>query len=208
MSARRLPSVRGDSWLAHSFNSFRHSEREGTSIVFHDAFVEFLRSILESYAANPILYLVVVFIYGILTAIFLPFPIEIALFVRPTALSIYVIALVIGLAKTVGAGLIFLIGLKVEGPIRYYSARYRILGRLVGYVTRFVRLTKWIGLLILLGIPFLPDTLPIYLYSLFNKQGQIIRGWIFLLVNFIGGVIRAILFFILVDFFGFQLLTI
>ncbi len=194
-------------WLAHSFNPFRHSEPEGTAVVFHDAFIEFFRSILVGYAANPILYLIVVFIYGILTAIFLPFPVEIALIVRPEALSIYVIALVIGLSKMVGAGLIFLVGLRVEGPIREYSARYRILGRLVGYVIRFVRLTKWIGLLILLAIPFLPDTLPIYLYSLFNKQGQLIPGWIFLLVNFIGGFVRAIIFFVLVDFFGIQLLT-
>lgn len=142
-------------------------------------------------------------IYGILTAIFLPFPIEIALFVRPVEVGILLIAFVIGLSKMVGAALVFLLGLKVEGPIRYYSARYRILGQIVGYVTRFVRVTKWIGLFVLLIIPGLPDTLPIYLYSLFNKQGQLIRGWVFLLVNFVGGILRALIFFFFVALLGF-----
>ncbi|MFQ5552351.1 MAG: hypothetical protein ACE5EW_01270 [Thermoplasmata archaeon] len=127
---------------------------------------------------------------------------EFALFIRPAILNEFVIAGVIGLAKMVGAGLIFLLGLKVEGPIRYYSARYPALGQGVGYVTRFVRVTKWIGLFVLLAIPFLPDTLPIYLYSLFNKQGQLIPAWIFLLVNLVAGTVRALLFFVFVQFLG------
>ncbi|MFQ5907400.1 MAG: hypothetical protein ACE5JE_01030 [Thermoplasmata archaeon] len=179
----------------------------GARITFHDAFIEFFLGILEAYTADPVLYLIVLFLYGIATAVFLPFPIELALFVKPENLGIFTIALVIGLSKMVGAGLIFLLGLKVEGPIRYYSARYRILGQFVGYVTRFVRFTGWVGLFILLAIPFLPDTLPIYLYSLFNKQGQLIRGWVFLLVNFVGGTLRALIFFFFVAVLGFQTLS-
>jgi membrane protein DedA with SNARE-associated domain len=149
---------------------------------------------------------VIVFIYGILTAVILPIPVEFALIIRPETLSPYLIAVVIGLAKMVGAGLVFILGLRVEGPIRYTSARYRILGRIVGYITRFVRVTKWMGLLLLLSIPLLPDTLPIYLYSLFNKQGQLIRAWVFLLVNFVGGTVRALIWFALLEVFGIVIL--
>ncbi|MFQ6013028.1 MAG: hypothetical protein ACE5LS_05235 [Thermoplasmata archaeon] len=163
-----------------------------------------MSGILERYVADPALYLVIVFFYAILTAIFLPFPIEFALLIRPPALDPYLIAGIIGLAKMIGASLIFVLGLKVEGPIRYYSARYRLLGRFVGYVTRFVRITTWVGLFVLLAVPFLPDTLPVYLYSLFNKQGQLIRAWVFLLVNFVGGTVRAVIFFVLVQFLGLQ----
>ncbi len=159
--------------------------------------------ILAGFVANPLLYLLIVFVYGVLTAIILPIPVEFALFIRPETLSIFLIAGVIGLAKMVGASLIFILGLRVEGPIRYYSARYPILGQGVGIVTRFVRVTSWIRLFVLLAIPFLPDTLPIYLYSLFNKQGQLIPAWIFLIVNLVAGIVRALLFFVLVEFLGF-----
>ncbi|MFQ5918650.1 MAG: hypothetical protein ACE5I4_01225 [Thermoplasmata archaeon] len=162
--------------------------------------------ILRGLVADPLLYLLVLFVYGILTAIVLPIPIELALFIRPETLSPFLIAGVIGLSKMVGASLIFVLGLRVEGPIRYYSARYPILGRIVGYITRFVRVTKWVGLFVLLAIPFLPDTLPIYLYSLFNKQGQLIPAWVFLIVNFVAGTVRAIIFFFLVELFGVELL--
>jgi membrane protein DedA with SNARE-associated domain len=141
----------------------------------------------------------------VLTAIILPIPVEFALFIRPETLSPFLIAGVIGVAKMVGASLIFVLGLRVEGPIRYYSARYPILGRIVGYITRFVRVTKWIGLFVLLAIPFFPDTIPIYLYSLFNKQGQLIPAWVFLLVNLVAGALRAIIFFFVVELFGVQL---
>ncbi|MDX1534917.1 MAG: hypothetical protein R3291_04790 [Thermoplasmata archaeon] len=193
-------------WLAHSFNSFGHQEREGTTIGFHEAFVEFFLAILRGLVGDPFLYLLVLFVYGILTAIVLPIPIELALFIRPENMSPFLIAGVLGLSKMVGASLIFILGLRVEGPIRYYSARYPILGRMVGYITRFVRVTKWVGLFVLLAIPLLPDTLPIYLYSLFNKQGQLIPAWVFLLVNLVAGTVRALIFFFFAELFGVQLL--
>ncbi len=109
-------------------------------------------------------------------------------------------ALTLGIGKAVGAGSIFGIGLKVEGPIRYWCARHPGVGRFVGYVTRFVRVTRWFGLFFLLSIPFFPDTLPIYIYSLFNKQGQLISARIFLLVNFLAGINRAFIFLALWTF--------
>ncbi|MFQ5837291.1 MAG: hypothetical protein ACE5HJ_00735 [Thermoplasmata archaeon] len=156
--------------------------------------MEFLWRILEIYTNDPTIFLTVLFIYSILTAIILPFPVEIALLgllVQPALFG--TAAITLGAGKAVGAGVIFVLGLKVEVSIRYWAARHRSVGKFVGYVTRFVRATKWAGLFALLSIPFFPDTVPVYLYSLFNKQGQLISLKVFLLVNFLAGIVRALL---------------
>lgn len=163
-----------------------------------EAAMDFLLDFLEFYLRTPEVFLAVLFVFSILAAIVLPIPVEIALIplLRDPALLTSA-ALVLGAGKAVGAGAVFLLGLKVEGPIRYWCARHPALGRTVGYVTRFVRVTRWWGLLVLLSIPFMSDTFPIYLYALFNKQGQLIGSRIFLLVNFAAGVIRTFAFVIL-----------
>lgn len=137
----------------------------------------------------------VLFVYSILTAVILPIPVEVALvplLVQPAMMS--TAAMTLGAGKSVGAGLIFLLGLKVEVTLRYWAARHRFVGKFVGYATRFVRATRWVGLYTLLAIPFFPDTVPVYVYSIFNKQGQLISGKVFLLVNMVAGITRALLF--------------
>ncbi len=166
-----------------------------------------LSQLLEIYINDPVVFLGVLFVFSILTAIILPIPVEIALLgiiINPTFFSASAITL--GVGKAVGAGAIFVIGLKVEAPIRYWCARHRWVGRFVGYATRFVRATRWIGLFVLLSIPFMFDTIPIYIYSIFNKQGQLIGGRVFLLVNFVAGVIRALLAVVLFQL-GFDFLV-
>ncbi|MCJ2520247.1 MAG: hypothetical protein LN412_04775 [Candidatus Thermoplasmatota archaeon] len=167
-----------------------------------EGLVGFLSGVVEVYYDNPTIFLTVLFVFSILTAIILPIPVEVALLPIIDNLSLLgTAALVLGAGKAVGAGAIFVLGLRVEAPIRYWSARHRSVGKFVGYVTRFVRATRWMGLFILLAIPFFPDTVPIYIYSLFNKQGQLISGRIFLLVNFLAGMVRAFVF-VLASQFG------
>ncbi len=172
--------------------------RVGGAPIAVEGIVEFLWGILDIYYNDPTIFLSVLLIYSVLTAIILPIPVEIALIPLLNQIAFLgVAALALGIGKAVGAGAVFLLGLRVEGPIRYWCARHPIAGRFVGYVTRFVRTTKWAGLLVLMSVPFFPDTLPIYLYSLFNKQGQLIGGKVFLLVNLLAGVLRALLFVLL-----------
>lgn len=147
------------------------------------------------------------FVYAVLTALILPIPVELILLnllVNPSLLGFA--ALVLGAGKTLGAGLVFVVGLKVEEPIRVFCARHPYLGQGVGYITRFVRATRWWGLLILLSIPLMSDTLPIYLYSLFNKQGQFISSSAFLAANFLAGVLRAF-FFVFLASLGFTFIV-
>jgi membrane protein YqaA with SNARE-associated domain len=160
--------------------------------------VDLLWQILNVYINDPTIFLTVLFIYSILTAIILPIPVELALLplvAQPALLGMA--AMTLGAGKAVGAGMIFLLGLKVEVTLRYWAARHRFVGKFVGYATRFVRATKWVGLYLLLSIPFFPDTVPVYVYSIFNKQGQLISGKAFLVVNMVAGITRAFLFVLL-----------
>lgn len=175
------------------FYPSRRYRRGGPFIVSLD--FGFLIEILKGYLNDPAIFLTVLFVYAILTAVILPIPVELALLnllVNPGLLGSA--ALVLGLGKMLGASLIFVVGLRVEEPIRVFCARHPYLGQVVGYLTRFVRATRWWGLLILLSIPLMSDTVPIYLYSLFNKQGQFISSHAFLAANFLAGVLRALIF--------------
>jgi membrane protein YqaA with SNARE-associated domain len=176
----------------------------GGHLIATEDILKFLWGILELYSNDPTIFLSVLFIYSILTAIILPIPVEAALLplvFQPALLG--TAAMTLGAGKAIGAGLIFLLGLKVEVTLRYWAARHRFVGKFVGYATRFVRATRWVGLFILLSIPFFPDTVPVYVYSIFNKQGQLISAKAFLLVNMLAGITRAILFVILSNL-GFQ----
>ncbi len=109
-------------------------------------------------------------------------------------LAPWIKAVVLGLGKATGALAIFGLGLRVEDNIRRWSAHHPLVERGVNYAFGFVKLTRWVGLLVLLSIPFMPDTLPIYIYSIFNREGQAIRPPAFIIVNFVAGVVRAGIF--------------
>ncbi|MEE9341311.1 MAG: hypothetical protein V3V21_06570, partial [Thermoplasmata archaeon] len=111
--------------------------------------------------------------------------------------------LTIAIGKTVGAWAIFFLGIRVEDNIRRWSEKYRFSKWFVGLMTRFVRRTRHVGLLILLSIPLMPDTVPIYIYSLFNTEGEVLSMNVFLGVNFVAGVIRSAIVAAVFVAFGF-----
>ncbi len=150
------------------------------------------------------MYLSLTFAFSILVALILPIPIEVVLIV-PIAnaqwgyLGSIVLAMAAG--KTVGAWLVFYLGVHVEDNIRRWSSRYRIADRFVKWCEKFVRKTNYVGLYVLLSIPLMSDTIPIYLYSLFNEEGKALDQKAFLLANFLAAWTRAgILTFLIVAF--------
>lgn len=161
--------------------------------------------------ANPIIFLTLSFFFAIAVAIILPVPIELALLPplveqRWGYLSLIAIALAAG--KTVGALMIFFLGLNVEAPIRSWSNRWRFAALFVEKAELFVRKTRYTGLYVLLSIPLMSDTIPLYLYSLFNQEGQALRRDMFLIANFLAALNRTALL-VLLYFVGanvFQLL--
>jgi membrane protein YqaA with SNARE-associated domain len=164
---------------------------------------------------EPRVLLPVLFLYSILIAVVLPIPVELVLinpaFSDPAFFA--AAALTIGAGKAVGAFLIFHLGVNLEGGIRRWSERLRFFALLVRFCEWLVRKTNYVGLYLLLSIPFMTDTAILYIYALFNppadpqKAGaggerHALRLAPFILTNFLGGVTRVALFlFVFLQFF-------
>jgi membrane protein YqaA with SNARE-associated domain len=149
---------------------------------------------LNQATSNPFLFFPLLFTYSVLVAIILPLPIELALIFVTDPSYIIATAVVIGLGKMVGAWGIFFLGLKVEDNIRHWSEKYKTVNKIVKFSIWFVDKTGYVGLFILLSIPFMMDTVPIYIYSLFNEEGKLMKRNYFLLTNFVAGIVRGIIF--------------
>jgi membrane protein YqaA with SNARE-associated domain len=153
-----------------------------------------LIELLNGATANPFIFFPLLFTYSVLVAIILPLPVELALIFVEGPTYIIATAIVIGLGKVVGAWAIFFLGLKVEDNIRHWSEKYKIFNKIVRFCIWFVDRTGYVGLFILLSIPFMTDTVPIYIYALFNEEGKLMKRNYFLLTNFGAGIVRGIIF--------------
>jgi hypothetical protein len=170
-----------------------------------DIWTDFINILLGAYA-NPYVFLPLVFGYAVLIAVILPIPIELSL-VAPILdrqwTYLVGISLALAAGKTVGAWLIFVLGVKVETSIRWWSEKWRFAKWFVDKADLFVQKTGYLGLYLLLSIPLMSDTIPIYLYSLFNKEGKSLERNVFLAANFFAALNRvailAALFLIGVD---------
>jgi len=155
--------------------------------------VDLIQILLDSYN-TPWIYMLLAFGYAILVAIILPIPIEIAL-VKPLEDQNFGFLLGTGLAiaagKTVGAWLIFVLGLNIEGSIKKWSVRWRVAAWIVTKAEKLVRKTGYAGLYLLLSIPLMSDTIPIYVYSVFNAEGKALERNMFLLANFLAALNRV-----------------
>ena len=170
-----------------------------------DLWTDFINLLLGAYA-NPYIFLPLVFLYAIAIAVVLPIPIELSL-VAPILDEqwgyLLAIARALAAGKTVGAWLVFFLGVKVETSIRWWSAKWRFAKWFVDKANLFVQKTGYLGIYVLLSIPLMSDTVPIYLYSLFNKEGKSLERNLFLVSNFLAALNRvailALLFLIGVD---------
>ena len=150
-------------------------------------------SLLGSESVDVVAYLISLFLYSIAAAVILPIPVE-ALLLLGTGIDPAIKAIVLGLGKAVGAIVVFFVGNKVNPFLERWMERHPIGQRVLKLLEEFVRRTGWVGLTILLAIPFMSDTAVNYFYSLLNEEGHAIGRWYFVLANFIGGIARAYLF--------------
>ena len=138
-------------------------------------------------------YLLGLFLYSIAAAVILPVPVEVALLAY-SQLDTSVKAVALGLGKAVGAIVVFYVGYKVNPLIERWMGRHAAVARVLAAMEWFVRKTGWIGLTVLLAIPFMSDTAVNYFYSLLNEEGHAVGRWHFVLANLIGGIARTYLF--------------
>lgn len=149
--------------------------------------------------SNPLTYLLIFFVYCVLAAIILPIPVELGLAGYVTFSSLFglslfwsfaILAAVMGLGKAVGSSFVFQIGVKVENNVRQW-ARWEWFQKLLEKSTILVEKFGYIGLFVIMSIPIMTDTVPLYIFSLLNKEGKIFEMKWFVLSNFFAGVTRA-----------------
>ena len=158
-----------------------------------DLWTDFISFLLSAYG-NPYVFLPLVFVYAILIALILPIPIELSLIVPIVNHDwgyLASIAVALAAGKTIGAWLIFVLGVRIETSIRWWSEKWRFAKWFVDKADLFVQKTGYLGLYLLLSIPLMSDTIPIYLYSLFNKEGKSLERNLFLGANFFAAVNRV-----------------
>lgn len=145
-------------------------------------------------SSGAAIYLIILFLYAVATTVFLPTPVEILPAVYSAVVDVWLQAIVLGLGKAVGAVIVFFVGAKVNRLLERWIGEHPLGARVLKGLEGFVRKTKWIGLTILLAIPFMSDTAVNYFYSILNEEGHAIGRRYFVLANFIGGVVRTYLF--------------
>jgi len=166
-----------------------------------------LMSWLESFTHDPAVFLTIFFVFAILATIILPIPVELGLFIGMSIVSDPVLALVLlgivlGSGKAVGSLFVFEVGAKLEPKIRSWSARWKSFARFVKLSEAFVAKYRYYALYVLLSIPLMLDTVPLYLFSLLNKEGEAMDIKRFALTNFLAGLTRAAIIGLLFFAFG------
>jgi len=148
-------------------------------------------------AGTLAVYLLSLYAYAVAAAVALPIPVEPLLLPYPE-IDGHVKALVLGLGKGTGAIAVFHIGRGVNLWLERWMEHHPLARRILKAMERFVRKTGWIGLTVLLAIPFMSDTAVNYFFSLLNEQGQAVSRWQFVGANVVGGLARALVFLWLV----------
>lgn len=130
--------------------------------------------------------LLLVFLYEVGAAVVLPTPSELAILGQSWA-PIGLILLFAVAGKTAGAYLVFFLGSRARRTERFkrLTARYAILQTVLDHTERFVRRFGLPAIFVLLSIPGLPDTLPLYLFALVSD-----RPAIYAIASGLGTVVR------------------
>lgn len=165
---------------------------------------------LDAVAESPVLYLPLLFAFTVLATIVLPVPVEVALlnpFLPPASLI-----LVLAAGKAVGAAFVFPLGGRIGDALRSQVARFPRFARFYGWVERFVGRRGYVALFLLLSVPFMTDTAPLYAFTMLNPSrtrksfdeprsvAHEPRGLVlgpFVAVNFAAGVVRGTLFLVI-----------
>jgi hypothetical protein len=168
-----------------------------------DIFSGFI-SFLDGLSHDPVIYSIVFFIYAVAATIFLPIPVETGLFFSPET-SIFVKGLILGTGKAVGSIIVFTLGDKVNNGLVSVMSRSRFTCKFMDLMQRFVARTRYYGLYAILSVPLMVDTVPLYLFSLFNQKG-LMRLRYFVLTNFLAGITRATIVYLIFDSMGIKLI--
>lgn len=162
-----------------------------------------LMDFLTGISHDPITYSIVFFLYTVAATVVLPIPVEAGLFLSPST-PIALKALMLGLGKAAGSTLVFMLGWKLENPLDRITAKWGWFKAFVDLMQRFVSKTSYLGLFIILSIPLMVDTVPLYIFAVFNKEGTMKLQY-FALTNLLAGMVRAAIIIWVAYQFGIEL---
>jgi len=146
--------------------------------------------------ADPATYLLSLFFFSFLAAVILPIPVEVAVAVAPAGIPVAVVAIASGLGKGLGAMTVFFIGTTIEKTILTYT-KWGWFRWILNKSEAFVRRFGYPAIYVIMSIPLMTDSVPLYLFSLLNKEGKLLNVWYFALVNVAAGFTRAALVLVL-----------
>ena len=168
--------------------------------------VSFFQSIVAAYttsASDPLYYSIGFFIYTVLATLILPLPVELGLILSPGT-PLLVLALVLGLGRAVGSVIVLYTGQGIGSRTNMWLQKWDWYRRSMEGLEQIMARLSYLGLYIIMSIPFMPDTIPLYIFSISNENERFRMSW-FALTNFLAGCTRAILFLVLLDLFGLSL---
>lgn len=174
-----------------------------------------LMDYLQANQTDPLTYLLVFFLFSVAAAIILPIPIEIGLVWNP-GMFFPLKALDLGLGKAAGSVCVFFIPSRLGAflhKLGYHRAhlaspappRWGWLRWLSDRSESFTRRYGVIAMYVIMSIPGMIDTIPLYIFSIINKEGTIIRLRDFALANFLAGINRAFIIYALLELLGIRL---
>jgi membrane protein YqaA with SNARE-associated domain len=155
---------------------------------------------------NPVAYLAFVLVFSILAAIILPIPVEMVLvgFIAyitdqcgnflglGLAEAFILIAIIMGIGKALGSWIVFVIGIKAEKLVEKYLT-WGWFQKLVKRVQDFCVKFGYLAMFLVMSIPLMTDTVPLYIFSIINKEGEVFeRNW-FVFTNLWAGISRTLL---------------
>lgn len=145
------------------------------------------------------IYYLLFFGYCVLAAIALPIPVEAGLLGAGTYWNMLLLGGVMGAGKACGGWMVFRLGLRFEGDIRRMRAfRMFNVDKWLKHIARWCEHHGYMTMYVILSIPIMTDTVPLYVFSIMNERGEIFQMKWFVLTNFWAGFTRALLVFILV----------
>ncbi|MDO9537456.1 MAG: hypothetical protein Q7J68_03960 [Thermoplasmata archaeon] len=171
-----------------------------------ESWVQWLMDLVK----DPAMYLTFVFIFSILAAVILPIPVEVVLvgfifyLVDPgsqflglgVAGAFILIAVVMGLGKALGAWIVFIIGMRAEKLINKYLS-WNWFQKFLRRVEKFCVKYGYFAMYLVMCVPMMTDTVPLYVFSILNKDGEVFeRNW-FVMTNLWAGISRTLLIGIL-----------
>jgi len=163
-----------------------------------DGLIDFLAD-----TTDPILYSILLFLYSIAATVALPIPVEAALFFNLNQ-NVFSKALMVAMGKAIGSVAVLWIGGGIGGLMESRLMTNNLSKLVINFCKWLVFKFHYIGLYIILSIPLMVDTVPLYLFSIFNEKG-LMRPKPFAYVNFMAAINRVLIIMIVFEIWGIQI---